>query len=69
MSRLGKLRCLTVFELLIVFKDNTKKIIKDVENFGVLFNGETYWFEKHGYKSYCPKEGILFFGRAFDWEN
>ena len=55
------------FDLLIIFKNKTQKIIKGVDTFGVLFNGETYWFKKNGYKSYCTKDGILFFGREFDW--
>lgn len=55
------------FDLLIIFRDSSRKVIKNVEGYGFLFQGTTYYYSKNGYTSYIPADAITFIGRNFDY--
>lgn len=58
---------MVVYDLLIVFKDGSQKIVSCVE--GAEMEGDLFKFKKNGYWGFLPKENVRYFGRRFDWEN
>lgn len=58
---------MTVTDLLIIYTDFTRKTIAHVESYG--HDNDMFWFTKHGYISFLPKENVVYFGREFDYEN
>ncbi len=62
--------------LLVIFKDTLVderrdvvcKRISGVSSYGWEANMGVFHFTKNNRKSYFPKENIIFFGPAFDWE-
>ena len=59
---------MTTFRLLIIYDDWSQKRIEDVNTYGINQNTYCFYFEKNGYRSFIPKDHILFFGREFDWK-
>lgn len=55
-----------VYNILIIFDDGTRKVITSVSDYGISELG-CFYFKKNNYKSFLPKEHIVFFGREFDW--
>lgn len=56
-----------VYDLLIIYNDKTKHIVKHVSNYSIIDDCFTY--EKNGYRSFVPKDKVIFFGRRFDYDN
>ena len=57
------------YDLLVIFKDGSKKIVSRVEESRVDNANDLFKFKKNGYWGFIPKENVRFFGRLFDWEN
>lgn len=57
------------FDLLIIYHDELRKIIRSVSNYGItLDNPGCFYYEKNGYRSFVPVDKVRFFGRLFDYE-
>lgn len=56
------------FDLLIIYNNGNKKIVKRVNNYGVLDSAICFYYEKNGYRSFVPVSQVQFFGRLFDYE-
>jgi hypothetical protein len=54
-------------DILIVFAGLIQKTIVNVSGYGVNFEGRYFWFDKNGHKGFIPIEGVMFFGRKFDY--
>lgn len=57
-----------MFDLLIIFWDGTKKIVKNVEQYGTYDPADLFYYLKCGHKSYLPIDKVSFIGRLCDWE-
>lgn len=57
------------FDLLIIFWDGTRKIVKDVDGYGTYDAAELFYYEKNGFRSYMPIDKVTFIGRLSDWED
>ena len=57
------------FELLIIFWDGTKKVVKDVSVYGTYDAAELFYYEKNELRSYMPIDKVTFIGRLSDWED
>lgn len=55
-----------VNDLLIIFKSGRAKVISDVSIYGIE-NGDMFYFIKNKYKSFIPVDGVIYFGRQFDF--
>lgn len=56
------------FNLLIIYKNKEKKVIPGVTRYGLNEYG-CFSFEKNGFRSFVPRDNVLFFGREFDYKN
>lgn len=56
------------FDLLIIYNNGDKKIVKRVNNYGVSDSSRCFYYEKNGYHSFVPVSQVQFFGRLFDYE-
>lgn len=56
----------TKFDLLIIFRDTSRKIIKNVSSYGC-YDGNLFYYTKNGYSSFMPVDAITFIGRNFDY--
>lgn len=54
--------------LLIVFTDNSRKIISDVDGWYFDTESGNFCFVKNGHRAFLPKENIKYFGREFDYD-
>ena len=57
-----------MFDLLIIFWDGTKKIVKNVEWYGIYGAADLFYYSKHGNRSYLPIDKVSFIGKLSDWE-
>lgn len=57
------------FDLLIIFWDGTRKIVKDVIGYGTYDAAELFYYEKNCFRSYIPIDKVNFIGRLSDWED
>lgn len=55
--------------LLIVFKDNTMKIIDNVKAYGILANQKFFYFDGKDVRSFIPAELVLYFGSLEAWDD
>lgn len=55
--------------LLIIFKNNTKKIIDNVSAYGLLSDHKFFYFDGEDVKSFIPAESVLYFGSMNDWDD
>lgn len=57
------------FDLLIIFRDTSRKVIKNVTGYGYCFDGGhiSYYYSKNGYRSFMPEDAISFIGRNVDY--
>lgn len=58
-----------VYDVLIIFRDGTEKIVKGVTNYDVEEDAKCFVFMKNNYRSFVPIDEVRFFGRRFDYEN
>ena len=57
------------FDLLIIYRDGDKKIIRNVVGYGYRQENQLqYYFEKNGHRSFVPADVVKFFGRLLDYE-
>lgn len=56
------------FDLLIIYNNGDKKIVKRVNNYGVSDSSRCFYYEKNGYHLFVPVSQVQFFGRLFDYE-
>ena len=56
------------FDLLIIYYNGDKKIIKHVNYYGISDSSGYFYYEKNGFRSYIPVNRVMFFGRLFDYE-
>lgn len=56
------------FDLLIIYHNGDKKIIKRVNDYGVSDSTGCFYYEKNGFRSFVPVNRVRFFGRLFDYE-
>lgn len=54
-----------VYDVTIKFVDKTDKVIKKVSDFG-LNECNCFYVEKNGYRTFIPRENVLYIGREFD---
>jgi len=62
--------CVETYNLLIVFAncDRKPRVIECVENFGLCdTNTDIFWFKKDRFKSFLPRNEVIFIGRVDDW--
>ena len=59
------------FELLILYNNNEceRHQVKNVYGYGYISEGDLFWFEKNGHRSFVPRNNVKFFGRKFDYDN
>ena len=58
----------TTFDLLIIFHDGIRKIIRRASGYGISDSAEYFYYIKNGYRSFVPLNQVRFFGRLFDYE-
>lgn len=56
------------FDLLIIYNNGDKKIIKRVNDYGVSDSAGCFYYEKNGFRSFVPVNRVMFFGRLFDYK-
>lgn len=56
-----------VYDVLIIFENGFEKVIDGVSNYGINKETGCFYFEKNGYRSFVPKDNVVYFGRRFDW--
>ena len=56
------------FDLLIIYHNGDKKIIKRVNDYGVSDLTGCFYYEKNGFCSFIPVNRVRVFGRLFDYE-
>ena len=56
------------FDLLIIYHDELRKIIRGVSGYGISDSAECFYYQKNGYRSFVPVSQVRFFGRLFDYE-
>ena len=56
------------FDLLIIYHNMDEKIIKHVNDYGVLDSVGCFYYEKNGYRTFVPINQVRIFGRLFDYE-
>ena len=56
------------FDLLTIYNNGDKKIVKCVNSYGVSDSARCFFYEKKGYRSFVPVSRVQFFGRLFDYE-
>lgn len=59
------------YDLLIIYRDGHRHVVKDVTNYKILSNAavDCAMYEKNGCKSFVPLDAISFMGRRIDYEN
>lgn len=57
------------YDLLIVYVDQTTKVIYGVTEHGTDEENVLFYFKKNGYRSFVPINQVRFFGRQFDYDN
>lgn len=58
------------FDLLIIFWDGSKKIVKDVSGYGISsYSKEVFYYEKNGHRNFLPVDKINFIGKKSDYLN
>lgn len=57
------------FDLLIIFESEPNKIISGVTGYKYIEDCGLFAFDKDGWRSFLPKENVIFFGRRRDWED
>lgn len=57
------------YNLLIIYCDNQEKVVERVSIYGYNENLQCFYFEKNGYNSFVPRQGVKFFGRESDYKN
>ena len=57
------------FGLLIIFKDGTKKVIHDVEDYGVLETGSVFNITTNKCNVFVPIDNVIYLGKRLIWEN
>lgn len=58
----------TTFDLLIIFHDGIRKIVRGVSGYAISDSAECFYYKKNGYCSFVPVSQVRFFGRLFDYE-
>lgn len=56
------------FDLLIIFWDGARKIVKNVSNYGYNDLSSSFYYDKNKYRSFIPREMVMFLGRKSDYE-
>jgi hypothetical protein len=56
-----------VMQLLVLYVNGNRKVIKHVSDYGFNKDGGIFWFVKNGRKSFFNPEVITFFGSEFDF--
>lgn len=58
------------YDLLIVWNDGERKIIKDVEEYKLSLDAgaKVFYFYKNGYRGFVPVDKVRYFGRQFDYD-
>lgn len=59
---------MTTYDLLILFKNGSRKVIVSVSDYGICDDKGVFHYVKNGYRSFVPIDSVIFFGRAFDFE-
>lgn len=57
------------YDLLIIYSDRTRKVIHDIDTYGVNRDDTLFYYVKNGYRSFIPITQVRFFGRMFDYDN
>lgn len=57
------------YDLLIIYSDRTRKVIHNVDTYGVDRDNILFYYIKNGYRSFVPIAQVRFFGRMFDYDN
>lgn len=55
------------YDLLIIFVDGSRKVVKDVSEYGFLSDRTIAYFIKGEYKRLIPTTQLRFIGRLEDW--
>ena len=56
-----------VVDLLILFVNGTDLVVTDVEDFYYNEDTKMFAYKKDGWKSFVPREAVLYFGRTRDY--
>lgn len=57
-----------MFDIIIVYWNGTKKIVNDVNRYGLIEESGVFYILKNNIKSYIPKDFVRFFGLKDHWE-
>lgn len=57
------------YNLLIIYATGDRKVVKNISGYGHQQEGKIFYYVKNGYRSFVPIDGVVFFGREFDYEN
>lgn len=56
-----------IFDLLIIYRDGSEKVVKNVFDFGVSEKWDCFYYEKNNHRGFIPFDAVRFFGREFDY--
>ncbi len=57
------------FDLFIVWRNGTHKIVSGVSDFGIIPGEDMFFFKKNGFTNFVVPDGVSYFGRILDWYN
>lgn len=55
-------------DVLVIYWDGLRKVIKDVEDFGIMSGHDIFYVTVRGRRSYLPAESIRFIGWFNDYK-
>jgi len=58
-----------MYDLLIIYIDGTKHVVKGVSEYGLLDDNMAFYFAKNGFRNFVPTANIMFFGKGDDYYN
>lgn len=58
-----------VYDLLIVWNDGERKVIKGVKEYKHSLDSKMFYFDKNGFLGFVPVDKVRYFGRRFDYDN